>query len=438
MSNILIIGAGLAGLVAGWQAAASSTRRVRILSKGWGATHWHSGCIDVLGYYPLSNEQPVEVPLERLRLLIANEPHHPYALTGLEKIAEALTALQTLCQAAAYPLHGSLEQNWLIPTAAGALRPTCLAPQTMSAGDGRSTAPMLIVGFADTVDFYPHLIAANLTQQGIPAQGLLLEMPALQARHFNYPMTLARLMEQSDFRAEMVQRLKKQLAASPALDKAERLGFPAVLGLDNAAAIHQELEEKLGRRVFEIPGLPPSVAGIRLHHILLKAIRQAGGEVYDGLEVVRAECADDQLMQVVTENAGRPRPHRADQFVLATGGILGGGIVTDYAGRGREVVFNLPITLPHSRLDWFKQDFLDPGGHPIYQSGIRVNHIFQPVNGENQPIYPNLYAAGTTLAYAEAIRERSFEGIALTTGYTVGQLVISNYLAQGGNRGQPH
>ena len=421
MNSIVVIGAGLAGLMAAW--SASSQARVRLISKGWGATHWHSGCIDVLGYYPLNNDQAVDVPRERLRLLFANEPHHPYTLVGIEGIAEALAAFQKLCHAAAYPLHGSLEQNWLIPTAAGALRPTCLVPQTMMAGDGRSAAPMLIVGFAGTVDFYPHLIAANLTQQGIPAQGLLLELPTLEARHFNYPMTLARLMEQPDFRAELVQQLKKQLSTSAELGKAERLGFPAVLGLANAAAIHTELETALGRRVFEIPGLPPSVAGIRLHHILVNAIRQAGGEVYDGLEAIGTECAEGRVVKVMTEAAGRSRPHRADQFILATGGILGGGIVTDYAGRGREVVFDLPITLPNSRLDWFKRDFMDPDGHPIYQSGIRVNNQFQPVNGDNQPIYNNLYAIGTTLAHAEAIRERSFEGIALTTGYVVSKNV---------------
>ena len=100
---------------------------------------------------------------------------------------------------------------------------------------------------------------------------------------------------------------------------------------------------------------------------------------------------------------------------------MGGGITTDHLGRGREVIFNLPITLPNSRLDWFKRDFMDPAGHPVYQTGIHVNQDFQPVNGDNQPLYDNLYAIGTTLAHAEAIRERSFEGIALTTGYVVGQ-----------------
>lgn len=420
-NDVLVIGAGLAGLMAAW--SASARMRVRLISKGWGATHWHSGCIDVLGYYPPNNEQAVEVPLERLRLLVANEPHHPYTLAGIGKIGEALAALQTLYQTAGYPLHGSLEQNWFLPTAAGALRPTCLAPQTMIAGDARDHSPMLIVGFTGLLDFYPHLIADNLTHQGIPAQALMLELPEMIRRTFNNPLTMARQMEIPEFRAQMVKLLKEQLAASAELGKAQRIGLPTVLGLGHAAAIHAELEAALGRKVFEIPGLPPSVAGMRLQTILVNAIRQAGGAVYDGLEALSAETEEGRVLRVVTENAGRARPHQAQRFILATGGIMGGGITTDHLGRGREVIFNLPITLPNSRLDWFKRDFMDPDGHPVYQTGVHVNQDFQPVNGDNQPLYDNLYAIGTTLAHAEAIRERSFEGIALTTGYVVGNSI---------------
>lgn len=423
--DVLVIGAGLAGLVAAWHAAASSPQsRVRLISKGWGATHWHSGCIDVLGYYPFSNNLAVEVPLERLRLLFANEPHHPYTLAGVETIAAALTAFQQLCQVAGYPLHGSLEQNWLLPTAVGALRPTCLAPQTMIAGSAHDHSPVVIVGLAGLLDFYPEMIAANLAEQGIPAQALMLELAAMTERHFNNPITLAWQMEQSKFRMNWFNGCVMHWLYRRWL-RWSGLVYRRCWGLEHAAAIHTELETALGRRVFEIPGLPPSVAGIRLHTILVNAIRQAGGEVYDGMKAIGAECAEGRVVKVMTEAAGRARPHRADRFVLATGGILGGGIVTDYAGCGREAVFDPPLTLPHGSADLVQQDFMDADGHPIYRAGIHVNAEFQPINENNQPLYHNLYAIGTTLAHAEAIRERSFEGIALTTGYFVGKAINS-------------
>jgi anaerobic glycerol-3-phosphate dehydrogenase len=50
---------------------------------------------------------------------------------------------------------------------------------------------------------------------------------------------------------------------------------------------------------------------------------------------------------------------------------------------------------------------------------LTVNEAFQPVNGDG-PVYDNVYAAGTTLSHCEVIRERSFEGVAVATGYKVG------------------
>jgi glycerol-3-phosphate dehydrogenase subunit B len=178
----------------------------------------------------------------------------------------------------------------------------------------------------------------------------------------------------------------------------------------------------LGRPVFEIPSLPPSVPGIRLHQIFKQAIERQGSFVYDGMEALRAESENGRITAVFTEAAARPRRHRFEKYVLATGGILGGGIVTNIDGEAREVVFDLPVNAPDSRLNWFKRQFMDKEGHPIYRSGLTVNEQFQPMNG-NGPVYENVYAAGTTLAHCEVIRERSFEGVALATGYTVGNSV---------------
>ena len=66
---------------------------------------------------------------------------------------------------------------------------------------------------------------------------------------------------------------------------------------------------------------------------------------------------------------------------------------------------------------------MDPNGHPVYRAGLKVNAQFQPVNGGSQPVYSNVYAAGTTLSHSEVIRERSFEGVALSTGFAVGNLL---------------
>jgi glycerol-3-phosphate dehydrogenase subunit B len=419
-SDVLIVGAGLAGLVTAWQTAIHGLR-TRVITKGWGATHWHSGCIDVLGYYPPASEEAVESPAEAVARLIRENPHHPYAITGLGHLDEAIRAWQALCAQAGYHMLGSLERNWLLPSAVGAVRPTCLAPETMVSGDLRQHGPMLIVGFEPFLDFYPHLIADNINQQGSLAHAVTLDLPSLRQRRFVTTMILANLFDTPEFRAEAAEALRPQLG------RASRVGFPAVLGLHHPIEAKRDLEAQLGRQVFEIPTLPPSVPGIRLHNLLVTAIRRAGGQVFNGMEALSAEAEGRRVTTVWTEAAARQRSHHATTFVLATGGILGGGIITDHNERIREVVFNLPIAALADRSEWFQREFLASLGHLIYQAGVEVNDVFQPVDKRGQVVYENLFAAGAILAHTDTIRERSFEGVALATGYAVGLRIVQEH-----------
>jgi glycerol-3-phosphate dehydrogenase subunit B len=416
--EVLVLGAGLAGLTAAWQAGARG-KKVRLNSKGWGATHWHAGCVDVLGYWPADVEKAVENPGQTIAQLMEANPDHPYRRIGVEKLSEALQALQALCAAAGYPLEGSLDKNWRLPSAVGTVRPTCLAPATMTSGDLNSKEPMLLVGFSHFVDFYPKLAADNLSRLGIPARHLTLDLPSLDQRHSSTGIILAQMMEQETFRAEVIEAIRPHIA------DAARIGFPAVLGQRQASAVHQALQKNLGRPVFEIPGLPPSVPGIRLHHILKDAIEQNGGRVFEGTEAVGSETENGRVTAVYTETAARNRAHRYQHYVLATGGILGGGITADHAGQVREVIFDLPLDTPESQLDWFRRDFMNAQGHPIYRSGVMVDDTLRPVDADRRALYENLFAAGTTLAGCDPIRERSFDGVALATGYAAGNLVSS-------------
>jgi glycerol-3-phosphate dehydrogenase subunit B len=236
-------------------------------------------------------------------------------------------------------------------------------------------------------------------------------LPALQQRNFTAPAILALLMEREDFQAEVA------AALSPHLKKASRIGFPAVLGQKPNLKVINELEKRLGRTLFEIPALTPSVPGMRLQQILVSAVRSKRGRVTPGIEATGSATEDGTVTAVNSMIPGRTVAHRADHYILATGGILGGGITTDYQGNISETVFGLPLSAPGNHTEWFHLDFLDRRGHPIYRSGINVNNRLQPLNGKTAPLYDNLFAVGTTLAHAEVIRERSFEGVAISTAY---------------------
>ncbi len=412
--DVLVIGAGLAGLVAAWQAAWRG-QKTRLIAKGWGTTHWGSGCIDFLGYDSPEATRPVDSPLQGIRTLSSSNPQHPYALAGEALLAEAISEFQALSTEAGYPLHGSLDKNWLFPTAVGARRPTCLAPETMLAGDLSLRTPMLIVGFAQCPDFYPSLVAENLNAQAVFASDLLLDLPSLRSRRFVTGMVLAQLFDTPEFRREVAEALKPKLA------NAARVGFPAVLGLDHALEAMHDLQERLGVPVFEIPGLPPSIPGIRLHKMLIAEIEKHGGRVLDGMQVIGAETEGGRIRAVFSEAAARHKPHRAEKFILASGGILGGGIQTTNTGYAQDTVFGLPIDAPPARTDWFQPEFLSAQGHPIFRAGLTIDQRFQPLDPQGQPIYTNLYAAGGILGGCDPLRERSLEGIALVTGYLAGQ-----------------
>jgi len=408
--DLLIIGGGLAGLSAAWQAAMQG-QRVKLITAGWGATHWGAGCIDLLGYV---NGELVEAPAEAIGQLPAS---HPYSLVTPARMAEALQSLQAACNAADYPLHGDPGCNWLLPTASGAARPTCLAPESMVAGDLHQNSPMRIVGFTDFLDFWPEWIAANLSAQGVAAEGLTLDLPAgypngARSRNFVNGMLLARMFDDPQFRTELANALR------PHLGDAHRVGFPAVLGLEHPMAALHHLQDLLELPVFEIPGLPPSIPGIRLQRLLVNAARQAGAHILEGLQVVHASLAPGgrQIEAVWSEAAARPHPHRARRFLLATGGFLGGGITLDSTGYAKETALNLPVPTPAARERWFSTKFLDPPGHPIFRAGLTVNPRFQPLAPDGEPHYENLFAAGGILAGFDSVRELSLDGVALVSG----------------------
>jgi len=419
--DVIVIGAGLSGLAAAWQASKNGLR-TKVITKGWGATHWGSGCIDVLGYYPISAKKPITNPADEINNLIKENKNHPITLIGLKKLEEAVVAFQELCQTSGYPLSGSLGNNWLLPSAIGAVRPTCLAPATMLAGDLHTKEPMLLIGIEGYHDFFPHLAASNLMAQGFEARAVIIDLPSFRMRRRLDTITLAKLFDQKDFRAEFAEALK------PYLGNAPRVGLPAVLGVKNPLEALRDLESSLGRRIFEIPGLPPSVPGMRLHNLLVDAIQKAGGRVENGMEVMTfsgEQIANRGHIEAVrTEAAARSISHFAKEFILATGGILGDGIKTISIGYAQESVFDLPIANCSTQGEWFQRGFFAAEGHSIFRAGIVVDRGFRPANVDGGVIYDNLSVIGSALAHSDTIRERSLEGVALGTGFAVGGRLV--------------
>jgi glycerol-3-phosphate dehydrogenase subunit B len=204
---------------------------------------------------------------------------------------------------------------------------------------------------------------------------------------------------------------------------AKRIGLPAILGLNSAQVVLADLEEKLGCPIFEIPGIPPSIPGIRLHNLLLNQISIRGGVVNDGMQAIDHEADNHQLKVIYSEAASRLKPHRSNSFVLATGEFLGGGLRLNQTGEIHETVLDLPISQNVDRKDWFFDENLNQKGHPIFKSGVRVNEELRPIDDAGNIIFNNLYAIGSILGNCDPVNELSLTGIALTTGYKLGNIL---------------
>ena len=423
MLDLLVIGAGLSGLMAAYTAAQADLK-VRVVNKGLGSMHWSAGTVDLLGYTPAAQAKPVQKPFQAIEALVAQHPDHPYGLLGRANIQAGLDSFVALTKAIGLPYQGAPdpEDNLFLPSPAGAVRPVYLAPQAQIGGDLRRPEPMLIVGFKGMRDFYPDLLAENLAKQGYQARPAFLPISLITDRRDFNTVQLAEALDDPGRRTRLGQELKR--LAQPG----ERIGLPAILGMHAHQQALIDLERLCGAPVFEIPTLPPSVPGVRLYKALRDKLLEMGVRIEAAMEIINAEVTaahngNPGLVQwVASETSARPLKHRAQNYLLATGGILGGGFNSDHTGRVWEVIFDLPLTAPQDRSAWFDGSFLSPTGHPVFNGGVAVNKTFQPI-ADGKPIYANLWAAGHLLANADPILERSMEGMAIVTGVSAGKAV---------------
>jgi glycerol-3-phosphate dehydrogenase subunit B len=395
--DVIVVGTGLAGLTAATRLAEGGAR-VLVLAKGVGATHLGPCTIDVLGYAP----ERVENPGEALARLGDN---HPYRAVGRDGVAAAIAWFADVMRPR-YPYAGSLERNLLLPTAVGALKPSALVPETMAAGDGRDG--MLVVGLTALKDFHAPLLADNLTRGGIAARAVELDLVPEGRADVN-SLGFARAFDEPGFRAEVAAQLVARLGAD------ERVAFPAVLGIADAPTAWSELRERLARPVFEVPTLPPSVPGMRVFAVLRERLRRAGARVILNAVVGGAERSGARVTAVHARVGLRDVTHGCDWVVLATGGFASGGLELDSRWRAHERALGLPVTgVPAS--ERFRPDYFDD--QPMARAGVAVDRELRPEGHENVLI------AGATLAGAQPWREKSGDGISLSTGHRAAELIL--------------
>jgi glycerol-3-phosphate dehydrogenase subunit B len=407
--DVIVVGAGLAGMFAGTLAARRGARTL-VIARGQGGTHVGPGCIDVWGYDlagPQSAGQPAARPMAASPAAsLAQLPAgHCLALAGMPALQAALDEFQALCTAGGYPLAGQLDRNFRLPSAVGAVRPTCLAPRSYALGDLAREGELGLARFAGFRDFFADFAVANLNAAGYAARAVPLDLPEGLQRREAFATDLARRFDLPAYREKIVR------AWAGALKGVRRLGLPAILGLRSSAEAYADLTAKLGLEIFEIPCLPPSVPGMRLYNLLLSAFQNAGGQLVLGPQVT-GWLEEGRVRGVIAAPEGGLRAYAGDTVVLATGDFRHGGLAAPERGVVRETVLDLPVAQTDG---WFAPAYWGP--QPYARFGVRVNAQMQPLGERDEVIYPNVLAVGGLLAGADRTREGSREGIDLATAW---------------------
>lgn len=409
----VVIGAGVAGLVAAIRLK-DAGQDVTLVTKGIGGLQLSQGTLDVFGY----NSGRVDNPMTEVDKVAASDPGHPYAAIGSDNVRRGMDYTAGLV---AGLLDGSVEKNVLLPTAVGALRPTCYYQPSMANGVVEAGKKYLITGPTQLKDFYPELIAGNLSRTELPGGGRVearaasFSIPARASEADSSGLQYARSLDRPEYRAQFAAQIK------PLVKDGETVGLPAVLGLTDPRA-WLELQDLIGAPLFEIPIPPPGVPGMRLNDALTDLAKEKRVKVILGSPVVSGKADDGRITSLTIASTGHDMTVETDNVVLATGGFESGALELDSYGIMSETVFDLPLVGTDIPEPTHGDYWDDP--QPMFRVGVKVGSDMRVLDAGDKPVYANLYAAGGILAGAVRWTEKNGEGIAVGSAVAAADAIL--------------
>ena len=388
--DVIIIGAGVAGLTAG-TLLAEKGKKVALVTAGEPTACLSTGCIDLCS--------GADNPEEAIDALPAQ---HPFHLVTRQQIHQAVDDFKRKMAGAGLPYVGQTSRNRLVLSAIGTFKTTCLIPESMQASPQSEEEKIHVVTFAGLKDFYPGYIISRLKNASFSTYDAGISTT----------MGIASLFEDENFLESFLLWVEKQNI------REDKIAFPAVLGLESSAVIRKKIEYRMERPVFEIPTIPPSMPGRRLFNCMKDSFHRAGGVIYWDWQATGAEKSGRLIEAVITESHGRPNSLNAQAFILATGSFVGGGLRADHS-KIIENIFDLPVYTPGKREEWFEQDYFSLN-HPIGRAGIVVDGSFRAVESR----WDNLYVCGNILAHIEVLKNGCGHGFALATARAAAESLL--------------
>ena len=406
--DLLVIGRGFAGMAAAAQASGLGLKTVQAGSSS--GFFLSSGLIDVLGVYPVKDARVLQTPDAGLTKMRTECPNHPYSKIGDEKIFESLKFLDDFLNDAGLSYQTKNNRNSFILTGAGTFKPSFMVPETFSNGcaENLKGKRILFVDFKGLKGYSARQVV-NVVHKVCP-QSSSLTIEAENHSGDLTPMALANLFEDDSFLKMIAKSIQSKM------DNFDLVGFPAICGIHDSLKIVAQLEKLIGCPCFEIPGLPPSIPGVRLRNAFEKKLSQQDVTVLNKAKI-RFDSFKDNTFFMTAANQNMTTSIQAKGVILATGRFQGQGL---HAGRRliEEAVFGLPVSQPEKRSQWCDLNFFNPDGHSVNQAGIETDEMFQPIDEKNNPRYKHLYAVGSILAHNDWVRLKSGSGVSCSSAVT--------------------
>jgi len=410
--DVLIIGSGLAGMSATFFSLDQGLKTIQMGSSC--PLQFYSGFFDLMATYPIQEQKTWENPWDAIEKLCQDNPNHPYAFLSKDQIVQAAGNWLKFLEGFNILYHYIPNKNIQAITSIGSRKLTHAVPKSIwngiTAMDHHQKA--LIVDIDGLKGFSARQIQETLHDVWPQLETARLKFPGTSGEVFTNHMAGA--LESSKMQEQLIELLL------PRAQHVESVGFPAILGSYYHNDVCRNLEQMLGKPVFEIPTLPLSMQGVRIRNALTHGLRQKGAQLFQK-SVTKIE-ADGKYGFIVN---AEDQTVFAKNIILATGRFMGKGLIAKRTSI-IEPLFQLSVYQPDSRREWHHKNFFDSGGHGIHQAGIQVDNTFRPVDDHKKIVYDHLYAVGTILAHNDWMRHKCGSGVSVSSAYGAVNHIVSS------------
>lgn len=397
ISDVIVIGGGLAGLMAA-AVAASRKQQVTVLTYGSGSLPLASGTIDFL------NAKAPDSAIKNL------PDYHPYKKIGIKSIEAAAIFFCEVASQANLPYNGKLSAQIPVVTAVGTLKYSSLVPESMDASPLADKKKIFVANVKGLKDFYAKMLVDNLKKY--------FPNKTFEIAPLDLNLTGGRditCMDAAQILTDNEQILASDLKGLNATAD-DAIIIPPILGVAGNFS-RSVIKSQIRADIFETTCLPPSPPGIRIQRAFMKYLQKAGVRFYENSKVVRGVFDGKKVTGVVVQNSAREKVFPARKVILATGGFYSGGLTMRDFDYPQEPIFDLPVFFPTGAENWSNQNLFDDKPQGFAMTGILTDDNLNPVNENGRVFFDNLHVVGANLGGVDFIHERSAGGVAISSAY---------------------